>query len=68
MKEIKVYVDKLPDSCSDCPLKSLHDHDKELVAKVLDKVKRNVDCISMHTITKERLMIMCEEIQKEFEK
>lgn len=23
----------------DCPLKSLHDHDKELVAKVLEKVK-----------------------------
>lgn len=51
----------------DCPLKSLHDHDKELVAKVLKKVKRKVDNISMHTATKERLMIMCEEIQKEFE-
>lgn len=60
---IALYNDKFPN----CPLKSLHDHDKELVAKVLDKVKRKVDYISMHTITKERLMIMCEEIQQEFE-
>lgn len=47
--------------------KDLHDHDKELVAKLLKKVKRKVDNISMHTATKERLMIMCEEIQQEFE-
>ncbi len=47
--------------------KDIKDHNRELVAKVLDKVKRKVDYISMHTITKERLMIMCEEIQQEFE-
>ena len=63
-KILNRYVDYIP---KDCPLKSLHDHDKELVEKVLDKVKRKVDYISMHTITKERLMIMCEEIQQEFE-
>ena len=28
---------------SDCPLKSLHDHDKELVAKVLNRVKKELD-------------------------
>lgn len=69
MKETKVYVEELPESCfecpimvdgsegcdfcvcaileekaitknrlKDCPLKSLHDHDKELVEKVLEKV------------------------------
>ena len=27
---------------NDCPLKSLHDHDKELVAKVLEKVRSNL--------------------------
>ena len=46
--------------------KDLLNHDKELVAKLLKKVKRKVDNISMHTATKERLMIMCEEIQQEF--
>lgn len=55
MKEIKVYIDELPENCSkcewstlnhkdslsdfDCPLKSLHDNNKELVAKVLRKAK-----------------------------
>ena len=70
MKETKVYVDELPESCfecpimvdgsegcdfcvcaileekaitknrlKDCPLKSLHDHDKELVARVLKEVE-----------------------------
>lgn len=66
MKETKVYMSKLPESCvgckyfaehrrqcnlelcfqwseekqkyNDCPLKSLHDHNKELVEKVLEKV------------------------------
>lgn len=73
MKETKVYVDELPESCfecpimvdgsegcdfcvcaileekattknrlNDCPLKSLHDHDRELVAKVLEKVRGNL--------------------------
>ena len=50
-----------------CPLKLLKTHDRELVKEVLGKVKRKVDYISMHTVTKERLMIMCEEIRKEFE-
>lgn len=51
----------------DCPLKSLHEYKKELVAKVLEKVRKKVGNISMHTTTKERLIIMCEEIKKEFE-
>ena len=47
--------------------KEMEQHDKEFVAKVLEKVKRKVDNISMHNDTKDKLMIMCEEIQKEFE-
>ena len=74
MKETKVYVDELPESCfecpimvdgsegcdfcvcaileekaitknrlKDCPLKSLHDHDKGLVKKVIDKVRVELD-------------------------
>lgn len=66
MKETKVYVDELPESCidcdfafdgkcqaleskeyyciencrrSDCPLHSIKDHDKELVARVLKEVE-----------------------------
>ena len=106
MKETKVYVDELPESCvycpccscnlkpefieigdfmycnllkqkfrfkeerkklKDCPLQSLKTHDRELVNEVCEKIRRKVDNISMHTATKERLMIMCEEIQQEFE-
>lgn len=93
MKETKVYVDKLPKSCSecpcahedvaeckwcqafshglltyipdttytkerleDCPLKSLHDYKKELVAKVLGMVRENL---------KEELLLTKNENQEE---
>ena len=51
----------------DCPLIDIKTHDRELVKEVCEKIRRKVDNISMHTTTKERLMIMCEEIQQEFE-
>lgn len=51
----------------DCPLIDIKAHDRELVKKVCEKIKRKVDNISMHTATKERLMLMCEEIKKELE-
>lgn len=51
----------------DCPLIDIKTHDRELVNKVCEKIRIKFDNISMHTVTKERLMIMCEEIQKEFE-
>lgn len=105
MKETKVYIDELPESCSECPcthedfaecnwcqvfdnglltfipdeiyskerlkncpLQSLKQHDQELVKEVCEKIRKKVDNISMHTATKERLMLMCEEIEKEYEK
>lgn len=43
-------------------------HDRELVRQVFEKIRKKVDNISMHTATKERLMLMCEEIEKEYEK
>lgn len=49
-----------------CPLIDIKTHDRELVNEVCEKIRIKVDNISMHTATKERLMIMCEEIQKEF--
>ena len=52
---------------NDCPLVDVKDHDRELVKEVCEKIRIKVDNISMHTATKERLMIMCEEIQQEFE-
>ena len=60
------YHDIYPLDIEEYDIEDLRAHDKELVAKVLKKVKRKVDNISMHTATKERLMIMCEEIQQEF--
>lgn len=51
-----------------CPLVNIKIHDRELVNKVCEKIRIKVDNISMHTATKERLMLMCEEIQKEYEK
>lgn len=41
---------------NDCPLKSLHDHDKELVAKVLGMVRENL---------KEELLLTKNENQEE---
>lgn len=51
-----------------CPLIDIKTHDRELVRQVCEKIRIKVDNISMHTATKERLMIMCEEIEKEYEK
>ena len=113
MKETKVYVDEMPNSCSkcewctlnhkdnygrpfcliarmplyngdkvneeqgqhkgslsdfDCPLIDIKIHDRELVNEVCEKIRIKVDNISMHTATKERLILMCKEIQKEYEK
>lgn len=101
MSEQKVWVEKMPESCSDCPCCNYGNDDEkdyscnlmkwdedsltddnlinkrpencplhttsELVKEVCEKIRRKVDSISMHTTTKERLMIMCEEIQQEFE-
>lgn len=101
MSEQKVWVDKMPESCSDCPCCNYGNDDEkdyscnlmkwdedsltddnlinkrpencplhttsELARQVCEKIRRKVDNISMHTTTKERLMIMCEEIQQEFE-
>lgn len=52
----------------DCLLQSVKDHDRELVKQVCEKIRKKVDNISMHTATKERLMLMCKEIEKEYEK
>ena len=46
--------------------KNLKQHDQALVKEVCEKIRIKVDNISMHTATKERLMLMCEEIKKEF--
>ena len=54
------YVDKE----KDCPLKSLHDHDKELVAKVLERVKKELD----GDYNQYRINYIIDPIQKEFEK
>ena len=58
------YSNKRP---KDCPLIDIKTHDRELVKEVCEKIRIKVDNISMHTATKERLMLMCEEIQKDFE-
>ena len=36
--EQEIYFKKMPKSCFDYPLKNLHDHNKELVSKVLEKI------------------------------
>lgn len=101
MKETKVYVDELPESCSgcvcvdgfycgitqkniyyefyewtkpkDCPLKNLHEHDKELVTKVLEKAKSLIikyDLLKDYQGCAGYFMLdkIIEQIQKEFEK
>ena len=58
----------------DCPLKSLHDHDKELVAKVLESVKNEAykdgfcDEDGNKIITYHINNYILDQIQKEFEK
>ncbi len=70
MKETKMYVDgEFPQVYFEpIILEDIKIHDRELVKEVCEKIRIKVDNISMHTATKERLMLMCEEIQKEFEK
>lgn len=52
---------------NDCPLIDIKTHDRELVKEVCEKIRNKIDHVSMHTVTKERLMLMCEEIKKELE-
>lgn len=58
---------------NDCPLKSLHDHDKELVAKVLESVKNEAykdgfyDEDGNKIITYHINNYILDQIQKEFE-
>ena len=54
------YIDK----DKDCPLKSLHEHDKELVEKVLNRVKKELDGDYNHF----RINYILDQIQKEIEK
>lgn len=92
MKETKVYIDELPESCTDCPcydfdmggcqckdphftydsinrfkgcpLIDIKTHDRELVAKVLEKVKKELD----GDYNQYRINYILDQIQKEFEK
>lgn len=48
----------------DCPLKSLHEYKKELVAKVLNRVKKELD----GDYNQYRINYILDQIQKEFEK
>ena len=48
----------------DCPLKSLHEHDKELVEKVLEKVKKELD----GDYNQYRINYILDQIQQEIEK
>lgn len=98
MKETKVYMNNLPETCDECPCHSvmedrcvllrkqaitpflqscpLHDlnkHDKELVAKVLDKVKfliTKYDLLKNYNSCAGSFMLdkIIDQIQKEFEK
>lgn len=61
----------------DCPLKSLHEHDKELIAKVCEKIKKYLfdKCefdygyyINDGDFTIPDLWYFLDQIQKEFEK
>ena len=58
---------------NDCPLKSLHDHDKELIAKVLESVKNEAykdgfyDEDGNKIITYHINNYILDQIQKEFE-
>lgn len=66
----KSCFDKRP---KDCPLKSLHEHDKELVAKVLDKVKfliTKYDLLKNYNSCAGSFMLdkIIDQIQKEHEK
>ena len=98
MKETKVYVDKLPESCGccefyshnryndayclclymrlryvdkdkDCPLHDIHDHDRELVKEVCEKMRKNIEARNAYELDIiNRLAILLDKIEKEFEK
>lgn len=54
-----------------CPLKSLHDHDKELVAKICERIKRNVRVTRIEDkwfVFESDLRNILYQIQKEYEK
>lgn len=57
----------------DCPLKSLHDHDKELVAKVLESVKNEASKDGFYDEDGNKIITyhinnyILDQIQKEFE-
>lgn len=92
MKETKVYMSKLPESCvgckhfeenrrqcnlelclqwseerfkfNDCPLIDIKTHDRELVEKVLNRVKKELD----GDYNQYRINYILDQIQKEYEK
>ena len=99
MKETKVYVDELPESCSkcvcvddcycgitqkniyyefyewtkpkDCPLIDIKTHDRELVKKVCEKIKRNVRVTRIKNkwfAFEDDLRNILDQIQEEFKK
>ena len=57
----------------DCPLKSLHDHDKELVEKVFEKIKSKFNYYELVDEIREEIDFdkiknyVLDQIQKEFE-
>lgn len=61
--------------CKPCPIKSLHDHDKELVEKVCDKINKAIcdRCLYFWTPDEEdeytlfNIDKILDQIQKEFE-
>ena len=69
MKETKVYIDdETLMKCeryrhNSCPIIKTHDHDKELVEKVLNRVKKELD----GDYNQYRINYILDQIQKEFE-
>ena len=108
MKETKVYIDELPESCDECkyytqftdgmgcivaqelrpmdecdnymqascPLRSIKDHDQELVKEVCEKIRQEIESQTdvriavnnFNTITGHGLEYVFRKIQKEYEK
>ena len=62
------YWDFQPLFIEEHDIADIKTHDRELVKEVCEKIRNKIDHVSMHTATKERLMLMCKEIQKEYEK
>ena len=54
---------------NDCPLKLLHDHDRELVKEVCEKIRENIEARNINELDIiNRLAVFLDEIEKEFEK